>query len=316
MKNIRDGLIYYINSIHQNGQESIEDLFSIKAYDGHYYSINIIEIKIAIQPINDEIPNVRLLKYFSCILNTRKVLTPYLFHVNDMDIPRDILQIRFIKLPIYGYLLIYWQHGEKYIITQYSNPITESYLGMLNLIYIQNSSLINQSIINQSSNSSMIIMDQFTVVVTDGKHIVEKEAYVLIRPINQYPPEMYIDNNNNNNDGIILDGQKWTRLDSKPNGLIINDIDTSEDDLIIIILEKPKYGIIQRLPRMLSKDGIIDNLDLIEEAWDIEEMKAGNDLQSLAQLSIAGSIGGPKTIKILDRGDQFTKRQMTTGRIQ
>ncbi|CAH8620436.1 unnamed protein product [Schistosoma haematobium] len=302
MKNIRDGLIYYINSIHQNGQESIEDLFSIKAYDGHYYSINIIEIKIAIQPINDEIPNVRLLKYFSCILNTRKVLTPYLFHVNDMDIPRDILQIRFIKLPIYGYLLIYWQHGEKYIITQYSNPITESYLGMLNLIYIQNSSLINQSIINQSSNSSMIIMDQFTVVVTDGKHIVEKEAYVLIRPINQYPPEMYIDNNNNN-DGIILDGQKWTRLDSKPNGLIINDIDTSEDDLIIIILEKPKYGIIQRLPH------------LIEEAWDIEEMKAGNDLQALAQLSIAGSIGGPKTIRILDRGDQFTKRQMTTGRI-
>ncbi|CAH8629970.1 unnamed protein product [Schistosoma rodhaini] len=331
MKNIRDGFIYYVNSIHDNGIESIEDLFTIKAFDGLYYSLNIIEIKIAIQPINDEIPNVRLLKYFSVTMDTRKVLTPYLFHVNDMDIPKDILQINFIELPIYGNLLIYWQHGEKYIITYNSNSIIESYLGMLNLIYIQNASMLNTSpppttttgtttatLKNQSYSSSILAIDQFTVSVTDGKHKVERTAYILIRPINQYPPEMYIStttNNDDDGDGIILDGQKWIRLDNQLNGLIIKDNDTSEDDLIITIIEKPKYGYIQRLPRMLSKDGIIDHLDLIEEAWDIEEMKVGNDIQSLAQLSVAGSIGGPKTIKILDRGDQFTKRQMTTGRI-
>ncbi|CAH8541909.1 unnamed protein product [Schistosoma turkestanicum] len=315
MQNIRDGLIYYVNSIHGNGQESIEDIFSIKAFDGTYYSPKTIEIKIAIQPTNDEIPDVRLLKYFSVPMNTRKVLTPYLFSVSDMDVPRDMLQIRFTELPIYGSLSVYWQHGEKYIITPHSNPITESYLGMLNLLYLQNGSLIKPTTISQPYSSSIITIDRFSVVVSDGKHTVERQAHVLIRPMNQYPPEMYIDSDQINNDGMILDGQQWTRLDSKPGGLIIKDIDTSEDDLIITILEKPKYGVIQRLPRMLPTDGIVDNLDLIEEAWDIEEMKAGDDLQALAQLSVAGSIGGPKTVKILDRGDQFTKRQITSGRI-
>ncbi|CAH8592048.1 unnamed protein product [Heterobilharzia americana] len=312
MQNIRDGLIYYVNSIHNDGQESIEDIFSIKAFDGIYYSPKTIEIKIAIQPTNDEIPTVRLLKYFSVPMDTRKVLTPYLFSVSDKDVPRDMLQIRFTELPIYGSLSVYWQHGEKYTITQYSNPITESYLGMLNLLYLQNASLIKT--IDKPYSSSILIMDQFTVTVSDGKHTVERKAYVLIRPENRNPPEMYVDNKLNNN-GIILDGQKWTQLDILPGGLIIQDTDTSEDDLMLTLLETPKYGVIQRLPRMLNIDGIVDHLDLIEEAWDIEEMKVGDDLQALAQLSIAGSIGGPKTIKILNRGDQFTKRQISTGRI-
>ncbi|CAH8864235.1 unnamed protein product [Trichobilharzia szidati] len=317
MQNIRDGLIYYVNSIHDNGQECIEDIFSIKAFDGLHYSPKTIEIKIAIQPTNDEIPTVRLLKYFSVPINTKKVLTPYLFSVSDRDVPRDMLQIRFTELPIYGSLSVYWQHGEKYTITQYSNPITQSYLGMLNLLYLQNASLIKNAKSDQYA-SSIITMDQFTVTVSDGKHTVERQAHVLIRPENRYPPEMYIDrktDNGNADDGIILDGQKWSRLDLVPGGLIIRDMDTSEDDLILTLLETPKYGVIQRLPRMLNSDGIVDPLDLIEEAWDIEEMKVGGDLQALAQLSVAGSIGGPKTIKLLHRGDQFTKRQISTGRI-
>ncbi|KAH8873151.1 fras1 related extracellular matrix protein [Schistosoma japonicum] len=299
MQNIRDNLVYYINSIHQNGQESILDVFSVKAYDGKYYSPTIIEIKLIIQPINDEIPNIRLLKYFSVSMNTRKVLTPYLFKVNDMDVPRDMLQITFNKLPKYGNLCIYWQHGEKYPITSLNNIITESYLGMLNLLYIQNASYIDT--MKSPYSLTTIIIDQFNVIVNDGKHIVEQQANVLIRRLNQYSPIMYIDNETL--DGIILDGQKWTQLNRMPGGLIIHDVDTSDDDLILTLLEKPKYGIIQRLPH------------LIEEAWDIEEMKAGDDLQALAELSIAGSIGGPKTIKTLDRGDLFTKRQITTGRI-
>ncbi|KAK4468929.1 hypothetical protein MN116_007595, partial [Schistosoma mekongi] len=315
MYNIRNNLIYYINSIHKNGQESILDVFSVKAYDGKYYSPNIIEIKLIIQPINDEIPRIRLLKYFSVSMNTHKILTPYLFKVNDMDIPKDKLQITFSLLPKYGNLCIYWQHGEKSLITSLNNVINEFYLGMLNLLYIQNAStIINKDRIQKSLSSSIICKDQFNVIVNDGKHKVEQQANVLIRSYNQYAPIMYTDNKTTI-DGIVLDEIKWTELNRMPGGIIIHDNDTSDDDLIITLIEKPKYGIIQRLPRIQSINDNIDELDLIEEAWDIEEMKVGNDLQALAELSIAGSIGGPKTIKILDRGDLFTKRQIVTGRI-
>ncbi|KER29635.1 hypothetical protein T265_03832 [Opisthorchis viverrini] len=314
MQFLKDGRIYYVNSLHADGRESVEDVFSVRAFDGSLYSSQIVEVKVAILPVNDEIPIVRLLRYFSVSLGARRILTPYLFSVSDKDVPRDMLQIQFTQLPIFGNLTVYWQHGEKSLITKTSPPITESYLGMMNLLYVQNESLFSASSLEQPGpNSSKLLgMDRFTVTVSDGHHVIEKQAHILIRSHNKYAPEMTVDQSNP--DGLVLEGVPWTRLDKKPGGLIIADQDTSEDDLIITIIQAPKHGSIQRLPRLDRANGV-ELLDLIEDAWDTEEALAADNEQEQARMALAGSVGGPKSLKTLKAGDRFTKRQMDTERI-
>ncbi|KAF5400220.1 hypothetical protein PHET_06156, partial [Paragonimus heterotremus] len=311
---LKEGRVFYVNSLHSGGQESLEDVFSVRAYDGSFNSPHTVEVQVAIQPTNDEIPEVRLLKCFSASLGSRHILTPYLFSVSDKDVPRDMLQIRFTQLPTYGNLTVYWQHGEKSVITPQSPPITESYLGMLNLLYVQNASALPEdfrSLAQQESNS-LLAMDRFTISVSDGIHVVERQTQILIRTANRNPPEMHLDPSSP--EGIVLDGIAWTRLDKTAGGLVIHDSDTTDDDLVLTLFETPKYGVIQRLPRMDGADGI-DVMDLVEDAWDTEEAAAGEDQQALARLAIAGSVGGPKAVKTLKQGDKFTKRQLETERI-
>ncbi|KAF6777531.1 hypothetical protein AHF37_02966 [Paragonimus kellicotti] len=310
---LKEGRVFYVNSLHSGGQESLEDVFSVRAYDGSFNSPHTVEVQVAIQPTNDEIPEVRLLKCFSASLGSRHILTPYLFSVSDKDVPRDMLQIRFTQLPTYGNLTVYWQHGEKSIITPQSPPITESYLGMLNLLYVQNASVFSEDFrsLAQESNS-LLAVDRFTISVSDGIHVVERHAQILIRTANRNPPEMHLDPSSP--EGIVLDGIAWTRLDKTAGGLVIYDSDTTDDDLVLTLFETPKYGVIQRLPRMDGADGI-DVMDLVEDAWDIEEAAVGEDQQALARLAIAGSVGGPKAVKTLKQGDKFTKRQLETERI-
>ncbi|CAL8108864.1 unnamed protein product [Calicophoron daubneyi] len=312
MRQIKLGHVFYVNSLHANGRESVEDVFSIRAHDGAYPSPHTVEVKVAIQPTNDEVPSVRLLKYFSVSAGTRKILTPYLFSVSDRDVPRDKLQIQFTELPTYGNLTVFWQHGEKYTLTKASSPITESYLGMMNLVYIQNMSLLGQLTFHKQPPKSLLGIDKFTVTVSDGVHTVQRHAQILIRQSNLQPPQMHLDPPTS--DGIVLEGVAWTRLDAHPGGLILSDPDTSDDDLVITLVEAPKYGVIQRLPRLDSAHGV-EVLDLIEDAWDMEESAVGEDEQALEQLAMAGSIGGPKAVKTLAQGDRFTKRQIDTGRI-
>lgn len=313
MEAVKNGLVYYVNSRHADGQESLEDVFSVRAYDGNLQSPHTVEVKVAIQPTNDEIPQVRLLKHISVTAGSRRILTPFLFSVSDRDVPRDRLQIQFTELPIYGNLTVYWQHGEQYTITKDSPPITESYLGMMNVIYVQNKSLLNIPSDGNQKPGSLLTVDKFTVSVNDGKHVVERQSQILIRPANKKPPEMRVDPDAT--DGIVLDGRSWTRLDHRPGGLIIEDSDTTDDDLVLTLVEAPKYGVIQRLPRLDGADGV-DLLDLVEDAWDLEETRAADDSQALSRLAIAGSTGGPKAVKSLKQGDRFTKRQIETGRIQ
>ncbi|TPP67100.1 hypothetical protein FGIG_02904 [Fasciola gigantica] len=312
MEAVKQGLVYYINSRHADGQESLEDVFSVRAYDGSLQSPHTVEVKVAIQPTNDEIPQVRLLKHISVTAGSRRILTPFLFSVSDRDVPRDRLQIQFTQLPIYGNLTVYWQHGEQYTITKDSPPITESYLGMMNVIYVQNKSLLEIPSEENLKPGSLLTVDQFTVSVNDGEHVVERQSQILIRPPNQKPPELLVDPDAN--DGIVLDGRSWTRLDHRPGGLVIHDNDTADDDLVLTLVEIPKYGIIQRLPR-LDGSGGVDLLDLVEDAWDLEESRAAEDVQALNRLAVAGSTGGPKAVKSLKQGDRFTKRQIETGRI-
>ncbi|CAH8596021.1 unnamed protein product [Dicrocoelium dendriticum] len=311
MQALKDGRVFYVNSLHGGGQESVEDVFTVRAFDGKFYSPHTVEVKIAIQPTNDENPDVRLLRHFSVTAGSRRILTPYLFSVSDKDVPRDMLQIQFTQLPAYGRLTVFWQHGERYVLSKDSPPITESYLGMMNLLYLQNASTISTHMV-ATNGSGPLAVDCFMVSVSDGLHVVEKQANILIRPTNRYPPEMTVDASIPN--GLTLEGVAWITLDKKPGGLIIADRDTSADDLIVTLVEAPKYGVIQRLPRLDGPDGV-DVLDLIEAAWDIEELAVGGDAQELARLSAAGSVGGPKAVKTLHQGDRFTKRQIDTERI-
>lgn len=320
MKNIRDGKIVYVNSVHQDGVEPIEDLFTIQAFDGHYYSADIVQMKVIIQPTNDELPQIRLLGYFSVSLGMSKVLTPYLFSVRDLDVPNDLLQIRFTEVPKYGSLLAYWQHGEKYIITAQSNPITQSYLNMLNLVYMQNSTSLSSTnetsssnLYSQDQNPFILAIDQFTVSVSDGLNTVKKQARIFIRPTNNQAPEMYV--KPNPNDGIQMEGVRWARIDQQPGGLIIKDADSSDDDLILTLNKEPRYGVIQRLPR-LPNPYHVEIMDLIEDAWDKELINAKNNALLINELVMGGSVGGPKTNKILKRGESFSKRQIENGRIQ
>lgn len=279
-EDLTSGRVFYVNSRHQDGLESVSDIFSIRAYDEKFPSKESTTIHVSIHPVNDEMPVVRLVEYFAVPLNGRRVLTPHLFSVSDKDVPRDVLEISFPQLPRFGHITVYWQHGEQYTITQASAPIAESYLGMMNLVYIQNGSV------------ELPARDTFTVSVSDGLHVVKKSTQVLLRPENRYPPELRITSEG----GLVLEGLAWRQLTSV---LYVSDFDTSPEDLAITIVKAPKLGQLERLQRQ-DVTGIPANEDLIEAAMEKYEAEIGEER---------------KDSKNLMEGDRFTKRQLDSGRI-
>uniref|UniRef100_A0A5K3FVR0 Cadherin domain-containing protein n=1 Tax=Mesocestoides corti TaxID=53468 RepID=A0A5K3FVR0_MESCO len=279
-EDLSDGRVYYINSRHRDGLESVSDIFSLRAYDQEFQSKEAIPIHVSIHPVNDEIPSVRLVDYFSVPLNGRRVLTPYLLAISDRDVPRDILQIAFPQLPRFGHLTVYWQHGEQYTITESSAPISESYLGMMNLVYIQNCSV------------ELPARDTFTVSVSDGQHVVKKSAHILLRQENRYGPEIKVAEEG----GLVIEGLAWRQLTT---ALSVSDVDTLAEDLIITVLRAPSLGRLERLQRQeIAGSPAVE--DLLEIALDrFEEEMSGNK----------------RDTKALREGDSFTKRQLDSGRI-
>ncbi|VEL11795.1 unnamed protein product [Protopolystoma xenopodis] len=254
MADVRRIRVHYVNSRHSGGIESLADVFSLRAYDGNFSSVATLEIKVAINPVNDEPPRVRLLGRFSVPLGEARVLTPHLFAVSDHDVPRDVLQIRFTEFPRLGQLRVHWRHGEEYTIRLQSSPITEAYLGMLNIFYVQNASALallpgGGDGTELMSASRVLAVDEFAVSVSDGRHSVLRRAQILIRPANLIAPRLRVDQRA---DGwLTLDGVPWRRLDHPgPGGLIVEDDDTPEDDLILTLIEAPRLGRIERLPRI------------------------------------------------------------------
>lgn len=274
------GRVFYANSRHQDGLESVSDIFSLRAYDEMFPSRESTPIHVSIHPVNDEVPSVRLVEYFAVPLNGRRVLTPYLFTISDRDVPRDILQISFPRLPRFGHLTVHWQHGEQYTITEASAPIAESYLGMMNIVYIQNGSV------------QLPARDSFTVSVSDGLHVVKKSAYVLLRQENRYAPEIRVTEEG----GLVLEGLAWRQLTSV---LTISDMDTPGEDLVIIVVRAPKLGQVERLQRQ-DVTGVPAQEDLIEAAMDQYEAEVD---------------GEKRNTRNLKEGDRFTRRQLDTGRI-
>lgn len=298
---LAEGRVVYVNSRHADGLESVSDVFTVRAYDRNTDqrgSGDTLEIQVSIHPVNDEVPIVRLLEHFSVPQGGRKVLTPYLFTISDRDVPRDTLQILFPILPQYGRLTVYWQHGEQYIITEKSAPISETYLGMLNLVYIQNASLLPGSKIAPT----FLVMDRFTVSVSDGLHKVVKPANILIRPVNENAPEISLINEK----GLQLTGMAWKSLSA---ALRVDDRDSPAEDLILTVIRAPQLGRLERLPR--TDAGHVQLEDLMEDAWDKEERQVRSD-----ELRHAGSIGSGQGAKILQEGDKFTKRQLQLDRIK
>ncbi|KAL5106923.1 FRAS1-related extracellular matrix protein 1 [Taenia crassiceps] len=279
-KDLTIGCVFYVNSRHKDGLESVSDTFSLRAYDEKFPSRESTPIHVSIHPVNDEVPIVRLVEYFAVPLNGHRVLTPYLFTVSDRDVPRDILQISFPQLPRFGHLAVHWQHGEQYAITEASAPISESYLGMMNIVYIQNGSV------------QLPERDSFTVSVSDGLHVVKKSAYVLLRQENRYAPKIWVTEEG----GLVLEGLAWRQLTS---ALTISDADTPGEDLVITVVRAPKLGQLERLQRQ-DVTGVPAQEDLVEAAMDQYEAEVGGDKRSK---------------RILKEGDWFTRRQLDTGRI-
>ncbi|VDK32500.1 unnamed protein product [Taenia asiatica] len=279
-KDLIIGRVFYVNSRHENGLESVSDIFSLRAYDEKFPSRESTPIHVSIHPVNDEVPSVRLVEHFAVPLNGRRVLTPYLFTISDRDVPRDILQISFPRLPRFGHLAVYWQHGEQYAITEASAPIAESYLGMMNIVYVQNGSV------------QLPARDSFTVSVSDGLHVVKKSAYVLLRQENRCAPEIRVTEEG----GLVLEGLAWRQLTS---ALTISDVDTPGEDLVITVVRAPKLGQLERMQRQ-DVTGMTAQEDLVEAAMDQYEAEVGGERQNTRNLK---------------EGDRFTRRQLDTGRI-
>ncbi|VDK71813.1 unnamed protein product [Dibothriocephalus latus] len=325
-RDLTDNRVWYVNSRHANGQESAGDVFSVRAYDEVFASIATLEIKVIIQPMNDEVPVVRLLSHFSVPEGGRRILTPHLFAVSDRDVPRDILQIHFPQLPTYGVLSVYWHYGEKHVITAHSAPIAETYLGMLNLLYVQNASLLPKANVGADGISAgyypsyspygphVLAVDQFTVSVSDGLHEVVKTARILIRKPNEHKPSVISDHSSGM---LTLMGTAWKLLNALPGGLRIVDEDSADEDVLIRLTRAPRLGHLERLPRRMpvESDAAPGPEDLIEAAWDAEEEQAERLGISKMELRNAGSVGGGKSAKTLEEADSFTKRQLDSDRI-
>ncbi|KAL3320941.1 hypothetical protein Ciccas_000387 [Cichlidogyrus casuarinus] len=307
MRELKAGNVSYHNSKNAGGIEVELDSFYLQAFDGNFTSQDV-QINVVIHATNDEVPYVRLLRHVSVPTGGKVVLTPHLLAVTDKDLPKDVLQIEFTKLPRYGNLYQYWKHGEVTKINVTSSPITQQYLAMLNILYLQDADLIPSSVKNLTSE--VLVTDSFELKVSDGVHEVEKHSEVLIRGKNSEKPTLTLDS-----EPFILDGTPWKSLYSRPGGLKVEDLDSVPEDLIITIEKAPIHGILKRTPRIAPLSGSVPMADWIEDAWDFEEREAERNGHTRVAMTNAGSTGGLKAEKDLYQQDRFTKRQLMLNRI-
>ncbi|XP_064795225.1 FRAS1-related extracellular matrix protein 2-like [Oncorhynchus masou masou] len=216
-RDIRLGNVVYVQSIHK-GTEPVEDRTTLQCSDG----INQSEMSIltfVIFPDNDEEPQVFTREFVVMEGMSLAVDVPIL-NVVDLDVPGDVLEFEVVVPPKHGKIVQHLATGTVIVVTFTLDQIRTG------------------STIVYEHDGSETRHDNFSVKVTDGKHIVEKEVVVTVIPVDDETPRLAI------NIGLEVEFREWKVITNKI--LKATDLDSEDGTLMFIIRRDPGQGCLQR----------------------------------------------------------------------
>ncbi|XP_064877235.1 FRAS1-related extracellular matrix protein 2-like [Oncorhynchus nerka] len=217
-REVRLGNVVYVQSIHK-GTEPFEDRTTIQCSDG----INQSEMSIltfVILPDNDEEPQVFTGEFVVMEGMSLAVDVPIL-NVVDLDVPGDVLEFEVVVPPKHGKIVQHLATGTVIVVTFTLDQIRTG------------------STIVYEHDGSETRHDNFSVKVTDGKHVVEKEVIVTVIPVDDETPRLAI------NTGLEVEFREWKVITNKI--LKATDLDSEDGTLMFIIRRDPEQGCLQRL---------------------------------------------------------------------
>lgn len=219
IRDIRDGNINYVQSIHKN-VEPREDRFTFRCSDGVNFGENFF-FPISITPLNDETPELFMREFVVAEGMELKIDLPIL-NANDKDIPRDRLTFIITKPPKHGQIIQQRRTG-KY-------PITNFTLADIS----------RASTIVYEHDDSETTEDSFEILLTDGKHNVTKEIVIMVYSVDDETPRLTINN------GLDIDKAGQAKLITN-NELMAEDLDSFNPNLTYIIRRVGKQGLLQKI---------------------------------------------------------------------
>lgn len=230
-RDVRLGNVVYVQNIHK-GTEPVEDRTTLQCSDG----INQSEMSIltfVIFPDNDEEPQVFTREFVVMEGMSLTVGVPIL-NVVDLDVPGDVLEFEVVVPPKHGKIVQHLATGTVIVVTFTLDQIRTG----TTIVY--------------EHDGSETRHDNFSVKVTDGKHVIEKEVIVTVIPVDDETPRLAI------NTGLEVEFREWKVITNKI--LKATDLDSEDGTLMFIIRRDPEQGCLQRLVSPTSYQGLLSYL--------------------------------------------------------
>ncbi|MGH0133606.1 UNVERIFIED_CONTAM: hypothetical protein FKN15_053458 [Acipenser sinensis] len=239
MKDIRLGHIYYVQSIHK-GVEPVEDRFTFRCSDGINFSQRHF-FPIIIVPANDEKPEI-FMREFVVMEGMNIVIDTPILNAVDSDIPADDLMFIITKPPKHGFIV---------------NQLTTGTVPVNNFTLDQ---IKESSSIVYEHDDSETTEDSFDVILTDGKHTVEKTVIIMVIPVDDETPRMTI------NDGLEIEIGESKIISN--NVLKATDLDSEDKTLTYIIRYGPGQGLLQKQKPSGSFENITVGMNFTQDQVD------------------------------------------------
>uniref|UniRef100_A0A8C9QQD6 FRAS1 related extracellular matrix 2 n=1 Tax=Scleropages formosus TaxID=113540 RepID=A0A8C9QQD6_SCLFO len=217
IKDIREGHIYYVQSIHK-GIEPVEDRLTFRCSDGinfsdrHFFPIVII-------PSNDEKPEIYV-REFVVMEGMNIVIDTPILNAADADIPANQLTFIITKPPKHGSIVNQFTTGTS-LVTNFTLP-----------------QIKDASAIIYEHDDSETTEDSFSVILTDERFTVKKMIIIIIIPVDDETPRMAVNN------GLELEIGEIKVINNKV--LKATDLDSEDSTLTYIIRHGPGQGFLQR----------------------------------------------------------------------
>uniref|UniRef100_A0A6Q2YHN7 Calx-beta domain-containing protein n=1 Tax=Esox lucius TaxID=8010 RepID=A0A6Q2YHN7_ESOLU len=213
---VRLGNVVYAQSIHK-GIEPVEDRITLQCSDG----INLSEINIltvVIVPANDEEPRV-FTREFVVMEGMSLTFDLPILNAVDLDIPGDVLEFQVLVPPKHGKIIQHLPTGTVTVVTFTLQQIRTG------------------STIVYEHDDSETRHDNFTVRLSDGKHVVDTNIIIAVIPVDDETPRLAI------NAGLEVEISESKLITNKI--LKATDLDSEDGTLIYIIRQEPEQGCLQ-----------------------------------------------------------------------